>query len=82
MRSGQPDSIDLMVALNYAHMAIDLIGQGLFNRLVALRNGVYTNVPIDTVLESTKRVDVDALYDVKQYRPKLRHMDGKPMFLY
>ena len=29
-----------------------------------------------------KRVDVDALYDADEYRPKIRHVDGKPMFLY
>ncbi|HEY4687754.1 MAG TPA: 6-phosphofructokinase [Anaerolineae bacterium] len=82
MRSGEPDSLDLMVALNYAHMAIDLITQELVNRMVVLRNGIYTNVPITTLQEGLKRVDVDALYDVEKYRPKVRHMDGKPMFLY
>ncbi|HLF27271.1 MAG TPA: 6-phosphofructokinase [Anaerolineae bacterium] len=82
MRSGEPDSLDLMVALNYAHMAIDLILQGLLNRMVVLRNGVYTNVPVTTVKDGVKRVDVDALYDINEYRPKVRHMDGKPMFLY
>ena len=29
-----------------------------------------------------KRVDVDELYDSDQYRPKVRHVTGKPMFLY
>jgi 6-phosphofructokinase 1 len=29
-----------------------------------------------------KRVDVDELYDVNTYRPKVRHVGGKPMFLY
>jgi 6-phosphofructokinase 1 len=27
-------------------------------------------------------VDVDELYDVGQYRPKVAHLLGKPMFLY
>ncbi|MBN1486345.1 MAG: 6-phosphofructokinase, partial [Anaerolineae bacterium] len=35
MRSGQPDSLDLMVAVNYANMAMDLIQQGLFGQMVA-----------------------------------------------
>jgi 6-phosphofructokinase 1 len=82
MRSGEPDSLDLMVALNYAHTAIDLILEGLVNRMVALRNGAYTNVPVTTVLEGVKRVDVDALYDVQEYRPRVRQVGGKPMFLY
>ncbi len=82
MRSGSPDSLDLMVAINYAVMAADLVIEGNFGRLVALRNGSYVNVPIGVVREREKRVDVEALYDVDQYRPKIRHVDGKPMFLY
>jgi len=82
MRSGSPDSLDLMVAINYAVMAADLVIGGEFGRLVALRNGNYTNVPIAVVRQGVKRVDVGALYDVENYRPKIRHVDGKPMFLY
>jgi len=29
-----------------------------------------------------KTVDVRALYDVEEYRPKVWHAHGKPMFLY
>jgi len=82
MRSGAPDSLDLMVATNYAVMAADLAVEGSRGRLVALRNGTYTNVPISVTGEGAKRVDVDALYDVEQYQPKVRHVGGKPMFLY
>jgi len=82
MRSGSPDSLDLMVATNYAVMAADLVIEGVFGRLVALRNGNYANVPIGVTRQGVKRVDVDALYDVEGYRPKIRHVDGKPMFLY
>ncbi len=32
--------------------------------------------------QGVKRVDVDELYDADQYRPKVRHVTGKPMFLY
>ena len=82
MRSGSPDSLDLMVAINYAVMAADLLVQGQTGRLVALRNGNYANVPIDVTRQGVKRVDVGALYDVDGYRPKIFHVDGKPMFLY
>jgi 6-phosphofructokinase 1 len=82
MRSGSPDSLDLMVATNYAVMAADLILEGASGRMVALRSGTYTNVPISVTREGVKRVDVDELYDVSQYRPKVRHVAGKPMFLY
>jgi 6-phosphofructokinase len=82
MRSGQPDALDLMVATNYAVMAADLLLEGTGGRLVALNNGTYVNVPIEVVRQGEKRVDVDALYDADGYRPKIRHVDGKPMFLY
>src|SRR4051812_28036158 len=82
MRSGSPDSLDLMVATNYAVMAADLILEGASGRMVALRSGTYRNVPISVTHEGVKRVDVDELYDVSQYRPKVRHVAGKPMFLY
>ena len=82
MRSGAPDSLDLMVATNYAVMAADLATEGSSGRMVALRSGAYTDVPITVTRQGVKRVDVDALYDVKQYRPKVRQVVGKPMFLY
>jgi 6-phosphofructokinase len=81
MRSGSPDSLDLMVAFNYALMATDLILGGGSGRLVALRDGNYTDVPLTVTGEGHKRVDVDALYDLDEYRPKLREVQGKPMFL-
>ena len=82
MRSGSPDSLDLMVATNYAVMAADLAAEGVSGRMVALRGGTYTNVPISVTREGVKRVDVDELYDADAYRPRVRHVGGKPMFLY
>jgi 6-phosphofructokinase 1 len=82
MRSGSPDSLDLMVATNYAVMAADLALEGDTGRMVSLRNGSYTTVPISATREGVKRVDVDELYDAHEYRPKVRHVLGKPMFLY
>jgi 6-phosphofructokinase 1 len=81
MRSGAPDSLDLMVALNYAHMAMDLVDQNVWGRMVALRQGVYTDIPMSEVMAGVKRVDVDELYDKENYRPKVRHVAGMPMFL-
>lgn len=82
MRSGAPDSLDLMVATNYAVMAAHLAMEGLSGRMAALRGGTYTNVPISVTREGVKRVDVDELYDSANYKPKVRHIAGKPMFLY
>ena len=82
MRSGTPDSLDLMVAVNFANVAMNIIKSGERNRLVALRNGTYTSVPMSTLTQGLKRVDVAELYDKENYRPKVRHVEGKPMFLY
>ena len=77
MRSGAPDSLDLMVATNYAVMAADLALEGGTGRMVALRGGTYTHVPISVTREGVKRVDVDELYDSDNYRPKVRHVLGQ-----
>ena len=82
VRSGRPDSLDLMVANNYAVMAADLAMEGASGRMVSLRGGTYTAVPISVTTEGVKRVDVGELYDADNYRPKIRHIGGKPMFLY
>ena len=82
MRSGPPDSLDLMVATNYAVMAANLAMGGTSGRMVALNGGSYTHVPLEVTGEGDKRVDVGELYDVDEYRPKVRHVLGKPMFLY
>ena len=82
MRSGAPDSLDLMVATNYAVMAADLAVETSHGRMVALRGGTYTHVPLGVTKEGVKRVDVDELYDTETYLPKVRHVLGKPMFLY
>ena len=82
MRSGAPDSLDLMVAVNFANMAIDLVLKKVSGRMVALSQGVYTDVPMSIITSGQKRVDVRELYDAEQYRPKVRHVMGKPMFLY
>ena len=82
MRSGAPDAVDLMVSVNFAHMAMDLIQERVSGRMCALRDGSYVHVPISTLTTGVKRVDVSELYDVDHYQPKVRRVLGKPMFLY
>jgi 6-phosphofructokinase 1 len=82
MRAGVPDSLDRMVAISYANLAVDQLLQGHNGRMVALQNGQYTSVPVDTCTQGLKRVDVAELYDAEHYRPMVHHVLGKPMFLY
>jgi len=82
MRSGIPDALDLMVSCNFGQLAVDLVNAGNFGVMVALRNGLYSSFPLEEVTKHHKRVDVTELYDSQAYRPKMRHVLGKPMFLY
>jgi 6-phosphofructokinase 1 len=82
MRSGVPDALDIMVAINFAHMTLDLIEQGTFGRMVALQDGKYTHVVANSVTQGVRQVDVNEFYDAENYQPKLRLVEGKPMFLY
>ena len=71
-----------MLPLPFYYLATDLISEGRSGRMVALRDGKYTHIPLSTVVSGIKRVDVQELYDRENYRPKVAHMLGKPMFLY
>ncbi len=82
MRSGSPDSLDLMVALNFANLAIDLIQTNRSGNMVALNEGQYTAISLDELTGGVKRLDVKELYDVMNYRPRIKNISGKPMFLY
>jgi 6-phosphofructokinase len=82
MRSGEPDALDRMVAISYASLATDLVLKRDFGHMVALREGKYTVIPIESISQGKKTVDVDQLYDSQNYRPKVTHILNKPMFLY
>jgi 6-phosphofructokinase 1 len=82
MRAGAPDSLDRMVAISYGNLAVEHLIRGHSGQMIALQHGVYTTVPIETMSQGLKRVDVAELYDVEQYRPNVSHLLGKPMFLY
>ncbi len=82
MRSGTPDSLDRMVAVSFGNLAVQKLHEGATGVMLALRDGCYTTVPIETCVSGTKRVDVAEFYDPSQYKPRIRHVLGKPMFLY
>ncbi len=39
-------------------------------------------MPISLIGEGVKRVDVGEMYSPDLYKPMIRHVGGKPMFLY
>jgi 6-phosphofructokinase 1 len=82
MRSGAPDALDVMVSSNFGALAADLVIQGRSGRMVALQGGRYTTVPLTEVGGGPRPLDIDQLYDAEQYRPRIRNIEHKPMFLY
>ena len=82
MRAGEPDAMDRMVGFAFGGLAVQLLQAGTSGRMVALEDGNYAHVPIATLLERTKAVNVAALYDPAAYRAKLQRIEGMPMFLY
>ncbi len=82
MRSGAPDSLDLLVAKNFGSLAADLVHRGEPGKLVSVVDGRYTAVPIAVTGQGKKRVDVPRFYDAQSYRPKVADVLGMPMFLH
>jgi 6-phosphofructokinase 1 len=82
MRAGEPDAMDRMVGLAFGGLAIQLLSRGVSGRMVALKNGSYRHVPVDTLESGVKSVDVGELYDPNLYRARLMRVEQMPMFLY
>lgn len=81
VRAGAPDALDLMVAKNYAAMAMQQIEQRQFGLMMALHDGRYCTRPADISTQGTRQADVGNLYDTSQYRPHVKNVEGLPMFL-
>ena len=74
--------MDRMVGLAFGALAVQLMCRRETGRMVALKDGRYSHVPIDTLETGQKSVDVPALYDSALYRAKLMRVERMPMFLY
>ncbi len=81
MRCGAPDSLDRMVAMNFANLAMDMLLDGASGLMTALQDGKYTTIGLNSVIEGVKRVEVDRFYDKKEYRPVVQRVQNLPMFL-
>ncbi|HEV8630811.1 MAG TPA: 6-phosphofructokinase [Thermoanaerobaculia bacterium] len=81
LRSGNPDALDQTVATTFANVALDMIGDGVTGRMVAVRHGCYSHVELPDRERGARQVDVTALYDVERYRPKYAGKLGAPLLL-
>jgi 6-phosphofructokinase len=80
LRSGEADSLDQMVAITFANIAVDLVNDGVSGRMLAIVDGKYAHVPIPAA-GRPRKVDVDSMYDVDRYRPQYHSRLGRPLLL-
>jgi ATP-dependent phosphofructokinase / diphosphate-dependent phosphofructokinase len=80
VRSGDPDALDSIVPMAFGNLALDLIIQKQFGRLVSIHRGFYDSVPITSVTSDKKVVDVAKYYHRERLRP-IYEFDGAPLFI-
>jgi 6-phosphofructokinase 1 len=81
LRSGQPDALDQIVSSTFANVAMDLLADGKFGRMVAIRDGKYAETSLPAAGSRARRVDVDGMYNVDRFRPRYDGRIGRPMLL-
>src|ERR1035437_310678 len=69
LRSREPDSIDQLVAITFANIALDLIHDEVTGRMVAVQNGCYAHTVLPASSLGPRKVDVAMLYNANRYRP-------------
>jgi 6-phosphofructokinase 1 len=79
LRSGDPDSIDEIVAITYANIALDLMRAGITGRMVGIHNGCYAHVAIPDPALGARKVNVPKLYNTDRYRPNYKSKLGAPL---
>lgn len=81
LRSGEPDSIDSLVATTFANVAMDLVQGGITGRMVAIQDGKYAHTELPDPALGPRKVDVPAMYNVTRFRPRYDGKLGDPMLL-
>ncbi len=80
LRSGEPDSIDQLVATTFANVAMDLVADGQTGRLVGIRDGRYAHTDLPEP-GKPRTVDVDDMYNRERFRPRYEARLGEPLLL-
>jgi 6-phosphofructokinase 1 len=72
LRTGPPDGQDLLGATNFAILAARLLKEDTFGRMTAYQQRYnLTDVSLNMVTQGVHGVDVEQMYDVENYRPKV-----------
>jgi ATP-dependent phosphofructokinase / diphosphate-dependent phosphofructokinase len=80
LRSGDPDSIDQIVATTFANIAVELIREGVSGRMIGIQSGHYAHVPLPDLSQGARRVNVATLYNTVRYRPNYGSKLGSALF--
>ena len=81
LRSGEANSLDQMVAITFANIAVDLIREGReHGRMMAIVDGKYAHVPIPEP-GNPRKVDIDTMYNLIRFRPQYHNRLGRPLLL-
>ena len=81
VRGGDPDAIDSIAPMAFGNLALDLILQNVYGRLVVLNNGRYSNIPIEIVTSRNKVVNVEKHYNKERLRPNYNSFENQPLFI-
>lgn len=81
LRSGEPDALDKLVATSFGTMAIQMIEKKTFGKMTAIIDGNYAITDNDCVLTPQDNLIVDNVYNIKNYRPDIKNILGRPMYL-
>ena len=81
LRSGDPDALDQMVAITFANVAVDLLVDDQFGRMVAVRDGKYAHAPLPERSLGARTLDVEAMYNTARFRPRYEAKLGSPLLL-
>jgi 6-phosphofructokinase len=79
LRSGEPDAIDQIVAITFANIAVDLLRDGVYGRMVGVQNGCYSHAPLPASSLGARKVDIANLYNTERYRPNYTSKLGAPL---
>ncbi len=81
LRSGEPDSVDQMVAIVFANTAMEMVADGQRGRMMAIREGRYSHAPLPDPELGAVSVDVATMYNLERYRPVYSGLLGRPLLL-
>jgi ATP-dependent phosphofructokinase / diphosphate-dependent phosphofructokinase len=81
LRSGEADSLDQMVAITFANVAMDLVRDGVRGRMTAIQDGKYTHAPLPDPRRGPRKVDIAQMYNLERFRPHYSDKLGTPLLL-